>query len=502
MNDASRIVPHGLAMPQKLLRPHLYKIALYGFGSQPIVHRHLIDLAAQQKVPLTWCAILNTPHYRKIIGEVIPADEILDVFRALPRVPVGGDLSCLSRYPGSLAEDLGAQKWTLRRRSGRWLLDRAIDHYKLYKAFLVERGATHLMMSTIETPEEKIAAAAAQELGLGVIAPVDMRSITGTYFSTDCYETPPAYAAANAESRAKAAEFIDRFRKSPTLARALPPEIAAITDRTTLPAYLPSLWRRAVRFAKIAMERPDIFDAELVRIALMAYGTPVRKIVRGTRKRRNARQYDIADVESLPQRFVFYPLHLTPESAINTPAPYFVDQMRLIDLLRFAMPSDHLLAVKEHPTCLEFRPTSFMRDLRKLPGVVVVKPSIPATEVIKHAALTVTVTGTATLEAFLLGRPAMALGGGLPAAATSRVSTIASLRDEIRCAIDKPPSDEFVTEQIAKLMSVRYPFSFDQPHHPGEPMLRLHNVQGFLSALMDHLERERSLQPAKTRSIA
>jgi hypothetical protein len=96
----------------------------------------------------------------------------------------------------------------------------------------------------------------------------------------------------------------------------------------------------------------------------------------------------------------------------------------------------------------------------------------------------------------------MALGGGVPAAAVGRVSTMASLRAEIRNAIGKPPSDEFVVEQIAKLMSVRYPFSFDQPHHPGEPMLRLQNVKGFLSALIDHLERERNLHETKARSIA
>jgi hypothetical protein len=503
MNDASRIASSSVAMrSQKPAQPYAYKIALYGFGSQPIVHRHLIDLAAKQKLPLTWCAILNTPHYRQIIGEVIPAGEILDVFRALPRVPVGGDLSCLSHYPGSLAEDLGAQKKTFRRRSGRWLLDRAIDHYRLYKVFLADHGATHLLMSTIETPEEKIAAAAAQELGLGVIAPADMRNITGAYFSTDCYETPPAYAIANAESRARAAELIRRFRQRPMPAWAPPPEITSRPEEPILPTYLPSLWRRTARFTKIAMERPDIFDGELLRIALMAYGTPLRKLVRGTRALRNAMYYDITNVEALPKCFVFYPLHFTPESSVNTPAPYFVDQLRVIDAVRFAMPSDHLLAVKEHPKCVEFRPTEFMRELRKRPGVVVVKASVPAIEVIKRAALTVAVTGTTALEAFLLGRPALVLGGSLPAWAIGRVATMATLRSEIRSAIDSPPSDEYVIEQIAKLMSVRYPFSFSTPHLPGEPVLRLHNVQGFLAALMDHLDRESRLRKTEARSIA
>ncbi len=140
------------------------KIALYGFGSHPIMHRHLIELAAKEKLPLTWCEILPAPQHRKVISEVLPTSEILDVFQALPRVPVGGDLGLLSHYPGSLVEDLAAQKRRRRKRDGRWLLNRGIDYYKIYKQFLAERGVTHILMPLIETPEAKIAVAAAREL--------------------------------------------------------------------------------------------------------------------------------------------------------------------------------------------------------------------------------------------------------------------------------------------------------------------------------------------------
>jgi hypothetical protein len=480
--------------PVESARPQRYKIALYGFGSQPIVHRYLIDLATEQNLPVSWCAMLDTPHYREIIGEALASKEILDVYRTLPRIPVGGDFASLANYPGSLAEDLAAQKWTYRRRSGQFLLTRAIDYYTLFKNFLVERGATHILMSTIETPYEKIAAATAQELGLGVMALVDMRNLTGSYFSTDCYETPPTYARATPETRAQAAEFVRRFRQNPTPAREIPVELAANAQDRILPDFMPSFWRRMARFVSVAMERPDIFDGELLRIAVMNYATPLRKIIRGTRAWRNARQFAIANVAELPERFIFYPLHLTPESSINTPAPYFVDQMRVVDMLRFAMPSDHMLVVKEHPTCVEFRPTAFMRQLHRLPGVLVIESSVPAIEIVKRAALTITVTGTATLEAFLLGRPAMALGGGLPAWATGHVPSLATLRAEIHAAIVAPPSDEFVVEQVARLLSVRYPFMFNTPHLPGEPMLRLQNLQRFLAAMLDHLQREDAMR--------
>lgn len=248
--------------PQNSPRSPTCKIALYGFGSHPVVLRHLVEQAAKRELPLKWCAILPTPHFRSIISEVLPAAEILDVFRTLPRVPVGGDLACLSRYPGSLLEDLAAQKRRRRRRNARWLLNRGIDYFKMYKGFFVDRGVTHLLMPLIETPEAKIAVAAARELGLGVIAPVDMRNITGTLFSTDCHETPPSYAVANNENRAKAAEFIESYRKRPGPAQTVPAEIASRTDHVTLSAFRPPLWRRVIRSAKTMIERPDIFDPD------------------------------------------------------------------------------------------------------------------------------------------------------------------------------------------------------------------------------------------------
>jgi len=482
------------------------KIALYGFGAQPVVFRHLIELAAEKKLPLSWCAILPMPYHRSVISGVLPASEILDVFQALPRVPVGGDSACLEHYTGSLAEDLAAQKRPRRKRHGRWLLDRGIDYYRLYKEFLADRGATHLLMPLVETPEAKIAVAVARELGIGVIVPVDLRNMTGTYFARDSHETPPVYAEADAKGRTQASEFVRRFRSAPAPARAVPAELGPIVQDTLLKDYRPPLWQRARLFASNAIERPDIFDLEQVRITVMRNVPLFRKIVRGVRGWRNASQYDIAGVEALPERFIYYPLQFSPEASINTPAPFFLDQMRAIDALRFAMPSNYVLVVKEHPACINMRPVKFMRRLRNLPGVVVIKTSVSSVELIKRAGLTATITGTAALEAFLLGCPAMALGPGLSAWAIGRVATVESLRKQIRRGIDEPFSDDFVIDQIAKLMRARYAFYFETPGLPGEPVLRLRNVQRFLSALLDHLQRERSSQvkprEEKGRSIA
>ena len=469
------------------------KIALYGFGTMPAVYRHLIEMARADGSPVDWCAILTTPHYRAVMGAVLPEPEILDVFRDLPRTPVGGDPALLADYDGSLVEDMAALKRQWWPRPGQWTLDRGIDIYRLYKSFLADRRASHVLMTGIETPDAKILVAAARESGVRVITPVDLRSLSGTMFTGDAYETPPAHAVPSADSRQRAAAFMAEFRRGWLPARVEPRDIDPATDdRTRLPAFIPPLRERLPAFARTALERPDLFDPVYVRDAVMSNSRLLQKAIWGPRKWMNAPKYHIATPDKLPARFIFYPLQYSPESSINVPAPYFVDQFRVIDALRFAMPSDCTLVVKEHWACLPLRPVSFMRRMMRLPGVLVADSQIPARALIEKAALTVSVTGTAALEAFIAGYGSMALGPGLSAWTLGGVVPVGTLRQDLAARMGMRPGDSHVLERLATLFSARYPFYFATPNNPDEPMLRRGNLRRYLVALQDHIERERA----------
>jgi hypothetical protein len=469
-----------------------YKIAFYDFGSTAIMHRHLIDMAQSEGAPVSFCTIQPNPYYRALMREVLDPADILDVFSALPRGRRCGDPSALVSYQSGFIEDLAALKRTWRRRRpGTWWFDHGVAIYQLYKEFLSRRQATHLLMPIVETPEQKIAVAVARELGLGLIVPTDMRNVSGGYFACDCVETPPLYAQATPETRARAAQLVREFRDNPFPARRLPEVVQDETDNEVMERFLPPLWKRTVRFALAALERPDLFEPVVIRLSLMRNFAWLREPIRGQRARRNAAQYDIEDLADLPKRFIYYPLHFTPEASINTPAPFYVDQLRAIDALRLAMPNGCLLVVKEHPACLPLRPTHFLRRLRRLPGVTVAKVTIPSLELVKRAALTATVTGTAALEAFLLGRPATLLGPALPSWLLGSHPPPKDVRAAIAGAIDNAPSDDFIIERLAEFLSVRYPFAYGSAHEPGEPVLRRGNMRRMWHALKDHLERER-----------
>src|SRR5579872_1893011 len=271
-----------------------YKVAFYDFGSTAIMHRHLIDMAQSEGAPISFCAIQPNPYYRAITREVLDSADILDVFNTLPSKQKTGDPGILASYQGGFVEDLAAHKRSWGRpRRGDWWFNHGVAIYQLYKQFLASRQATHLFMPTIETPEAKIAVAAASELGLGIIAPTDMRNVGGGYFACDCVETPPLYARATTETRSLAAQFLEDFRKNPSPARRVPEITSDEGDNAIIERHLPPLWKRTLRFALAVLERPDLFEPVIIRLSLMRNFAWIREPIRRQRALRNAAQYDI-----------------------------------------------------------------------------------------------------------------------------------------------------------------------------------------------------------------
>src|SRR6266478_3928189 len=153
-------------------------------------------------------------------------------------------------------------------------------------------------MSTIETSDAKIAVAVAREIDVKVIAPIDLRNLTGTMFTTDCHETPPAYAVADDRCRALAREFIAEFRRRQSPARPQPTyDDATADDNATLESYLPGLPRRIWQFFVRVLQRPDIFDLDLIRVSVMNNFGFMRDSIRRVRAMKNVGRFDIGSVD-------------------------------------------------------------------------------------------------------------------------------------------------------------------------------------------------------------
>lgn len=98
----------------------------------------------------------------------------------------------------------------------------------------------------------------------------------------------------------------------------------------------------------------------------------------------------------------FFPLHFSPESSINVPAPYFIDQTRVVDKILLDGNHNRILVVKEHPAMFGVRGYNFYRSLKNRPFVSFVHRLTPSHQLIRNACTVYSVTGTACLEAFFL----------------------------------------------------------------------------------------------------
>jgi hypothetical protein len=104
--------------------------------------------------------------------------------------------------------------------------------------------------------------------------------------------------------------------------------------------------------------------------------------------------------------FVYYPLQKEPEATIMQAAPECLNQHATILAVTRDLPAGVLLAIKENTSAIGRRTASFYEQITALKNVVLLRPDTSSIEAIKRATATVTIAGTASMEAAILGKPA------------------------------------------------------------------------------------------------
>jgi len=108
--------------------------------------------------------------------------------------------------------------------------------------------------------------------------------------------------------------------------------------------------------------------------------------------------------------YAFFPLQLEPEVSLLLLASWATDQRHIIKQIAKSLPVGYKLYVKEHPQMVSYRPMSYYEELKKIPNIILIDPRINSFEVIKHAKLITTITGTVGWEAILLKKPVITFG--------------------------------------------------------------------------------------------
>jgi hypothetical protein len=167
-------------------------------------------------------------------------------------------------------------------------------------------------------------------------------------------------------------------------------------------------------------------------------GTHVRRHVRMLTNSMRLR----AVYQDLPaEPFVYYPLHVPADVALTLRAPEYYDQFALLDYLARTIPPGYRLVVKEHPALVgAISPARVAALMRDHDNFTLLRPTLNNHDVMRQAALIVTVNSKSGAEALMLNRPVVALGDSFyrNSALVNRADDLATLDQAIRAALARP----------------------------------------------------------------
>lgn len=153
-------------------------------------------------------------------------------------------------------------------------------------------------------------------------------------------------------------------------------------------------WKHRDQFA------PSYFYSSMVKYLWRGY-VDMKKMLPPRTKR-------LSEVKG--RRIVYFPLHTEPEMSLHWMSPEYFDQLWAIASLARDLPADAVLAVKETVYGVGRRPRDFYDQILRLRNTAMIDMFELGLDVVKAANVVVTISGTAGLEAAILGKPVILFG--------------------------------------------------------------------------------------------
>ena len=472
------------------MRPH---ILVHAYGTFAHVFKALIEEAMQTRPDVIWSAILPTGNHLEMMTNLLGRENICYLHECL-KSTMREEFSDghLSDYYGNVFRDLEADQDSLKFKPSRRKTINAKATYKIYKEFLQKVKPTHVFFAHCETHEALILDRVARELRIQPIHSVHTRNVGRTFFSSSIWEELPPYVEISDRNREEASAYIERFNNS--FVSPMTSDRDELNGLTLIPWNHPSFPQRVLSFFKRFFKESENESFRGFCHRINQNLPLVRDLARSLRVLKNQKICTIRRMEDLPKKFIFYPYQVTPESSINIPAPYLVDQRRVVDLIRFNMPGDYTLVIKEHPQGILTRPGQVFKEIHLKAGVEICDYRMNTTELTKRAALTISVTGTAAFEAFLRRKRSLVFAGTFFAEFLGGPCSIDKAGAHIQARLSKEISDHEVREAVAKIYAASKPFLVLPPEAGvgGRKTMSRENIRLFLSSLLDHVQKMRS----------
>ncbi len=204
-----------------------------------------------------------------------------------------------------------------------------------------------------------------------------------------------------------------------------------------------------------------------------------------------------SDLQNIP--YVFYPLHIEPETAMGLLSPEFNEQLALIELIAKNLPAGVFLVVKEHIGAIGRRPKEFYSTILEIPNVIMIPTYEYAIEVAKNARCVAAITSTVGLEAAILGVPVVSFGMHNSFNFLPHVKVIDSwmaLRGVLAHMCNLPGNDAIETRKrngikfLAALKLASFDMNFSDHSSKSRPSATHREVEAVYSALTESLRKK------------
>ena len=110
------------------------------------------------------------------------------------------------------------------------------------------------------------------------------------------------------------------------------------------------------------------------------------------------------------EKFIFYGLHMQPESSIDVMAPFHSNQLEIVKSISRAAPINYKVLVKIHISDADNYSSKQLKEFLNIPNVILVSPFVGSKEFILSSDLLISIQGTIALEGALLGKPVIVFG--------------------------------------------------------------------------------------------
>ena len=466
------------------------KICVYAFSNTAYFFSRLFEESRKARDGVEWSAILPRWHHWQRLLRQLPPERVMYLYERFDARYEEIDGSVAFGFSASVDNEftcLLKDKGGYRLLEGHEQLRRAATVVSLYREFLERVRPDYMLFPDLEVVDGFLLLSLCHSLGIQPIYYVGMRFLGGGFFSSDCYETlPPYFGTYDPADLDAARKYLDEFIRGRTIGCGPP-------DSASQVIAVDPLWRRAVRALAWhwRYERRYIGEDNWINRIKANVAKPLNVYRAWHFRSFQLRWFDVqSSAQPLPDKFVLYALQYTPESSINGLEPYYVDQMRAIDLLLTGLPSGYRLLVKEHPSMVGVRSHVFYRELRRKPGVVLVAPGVSNRYLLERADLVATVTGTIGLEGYLAGKPVLLFGRNFFSHLCARCGGPESIKPLLTRLIRDyaVPSLEERAIELARLLHVRYPILLSDPIARPE-VISERNIVEFHRALHDHIRR-------------